>query len=389
MNQLKLYSAFLMFQKLGFSSTSFVYTTRLIEKFGFSNQEVMSLNFFYFTSSLLLEIPTGIIADRFGAKKSIVLGALFWMFGEMGYCFGNQYIHFVGAELMCAIGSSFLSGALDSWVGGHFVCHDQFDDYRRILNQKIRIIGLGVTLLTGFIADKVNLDAPYYVGSFLFFLSFLFTLLFDEKQVSKEHKIPIFKESLKFYFHNVRLVSLGLLSLSNMLWLAPVFMLWGPIIKQDMNLNIAWVGIASCVISLGLLVGGIVEQKLSNHLIKDKYLAEILYQVGKGVSIIVVAMTIKSDIITFMFAFFVMEVFQEASMQFHILHVHKFYAKRPDEATIASIHSLIGRIGGGIGNLCLGIFADMYGRQYSWIISGAMMIVTAILVYWVVNKIED
>jgi MFS family permease len=389
MNQLRLYSAFMMFQKFGFSCTGFVYTTRLIEKFGFTNHQVMSLNFFYFASSLLLELPTGIIADRFGAKKSIAMGALYWFLGGIGYSLGNQYYHFLAAEIMCAIGAAFLSGALDSWLGGHFKSHDQFDDYRRILNQKIRLISLILTLLIGFLADKINLDVPYYIGSFMYFLSFGFTLLFDEKSENKQQSVPTFKESLKFYFHNTRLFSLGILSMSNMLWLAPVFMLWGPMIKQDMNLSVTWIGIASCILSIGLIVGGMIEHKLKYYLSKDKYLSEIIFQVIKGLSIVLVAMNVKSGIIIFLLAFFVMEVLQESSNQFQMLHVHKYYAGRADEATIASIHSLIGRIGGGLGNLCLGLFADMYGRQYSWIISGVMMIVTALIVLLVVNSIES
>jgi MFS family permease len=46
-------------------------------------------------------------------------------------------------------------------------------------------------------------------------------------------------------------------------------------------------------------------------------------------------------------------------------------------------------MGGGLGNLCLGYFADIYGRQYSWIISGIMMVATALTIYYIVRSVEN
>ena len=388
MIQLKLYSIYWMLYKFGFTCTSFVYTARLVEKFGFTNQQVMSLNFIYFTSSLLLEVPTGIISDRFGAKKAISLGAFCWFLGAVGYTYGSNYYHFALCEIVCAIGAAFLSGASDCWVGGHFNDYQKLVTYRSNLNQKIRILSVILTLAVGLYADKASLDFPYYIAGLMFLMSFVVTLLFDNHVIDKEHKIPSFNQSLKFYFSNIRLSSLGLLALSNMLWLAPVFMLWGPVMRQDMQLNTSWMAIGSSVLSIGMVAGGIMERKLETILNRNKYLTEIALQVLKGISIVLLAVNIKSGIGVFLLCFFVVEIFHEASMQFHFNHVHKFYIGRPDEATIGSIHSLLGRMGGGLGNLCLGYFADSYGRQYSWIISGVMMACTAIIIYFTVRTVE-
>lgn len=387
MTQLKLYALFLMFQRFGYTCIGFVYTTRLIEKFGFTNQEVMHLNVFYFAFSVLLELPTGIISDRFGAKKSILLGSLFWFLGEAIYLGGNQYWHFIISEITVACGSAFLSGALDSWIGGHFKCNDKFAEFKRKMNQNIRFISLILTIVLGYLADIISLDIPFYVGTFCFFMTLLISLFFDEKQEISE-PMPKFKESIKYYFTNINLFSLGLLCLSNMLWVAPVFMLWGPVIKQDMNLSVSWIGIASCVLSLGMITGGFIEHKYANKITKYSFLTEIVLSIVRGLLIILLGVTVKMNIVFFLIIFFLFEGFIEAGVQFHSIHLLKYYKGRPDEATIASIHSLVMRVGGGLGNLGLGYFADKYSRSYSWYIAGVMMIVTAIIIYTVKLKIE-
>ncbi|MGL4757897.1 MAG: MFS transporter [Patescibacteria group bacterium] len=387
MTQLRLYKWFLLLHKFAFTACGFVYTTILIENFGFSNQKCMTLNFFYFASSLLLELPTGMITDKFGAKKSIVLGSFCWALGTFVYSVGQNYNVFILAELCSATGAAFLSGALDCWIGGHFETNECFADFRRNLNQQIRILSIVLTITMGFFADRFGMDVPYYVATGFFLMSSIVTLFFDEKAKNPQ-PIPPFKQSLQFYFGNPKLFGLGMLSMVNMLWLAPVFMLWGPVIKNDMGLSPSWIGIASSVLCVGMFCGGYVEHKIASKLKLNLYRSEIGLYVIKGLSIIALSLTIKVGIVTFLIAFFIFELLHEANMQFHIIHVTNYYKGRSDEATIASIHGLMGRVGGGLGNLCLGVFADYYGRQYSWIIAGVMMIASSVAIYYYVTKSE-
>jgi len=57
------------------------------------------------------EIPTGVVADRFGRKASLFLGALFFGAGFSIFAFTRSFPALVVAELICAIGMTLFSGA--------------------------------------------------------------------------------------------------------------------------------------------------------------------------------------------------------------------------------------------------------------------------------------
>ncbi len=59
---------------------------------------------------VLLEIPTGVIADKFGRKFSLVLGGIFSGLGFLLFGLVNNYIVFYIANFICAIGMALFSG---------------------------------------------------------------------------------------------------------------------------------------------------------------------------------------------------------------------------------------------------------------------------------------
>ena len=60
---------------------------------------------------MLLEVPTGIVADRWGRKISLVLGALAMGTGFLVFAFFRAFPVLLAAEVLCAAGLTLLSGA--------------------------------------------------------------------------------------------------------------------------------------------------------------------------------------------------------------------------------------------------------------------------------------
>jgi MFS family permease len=73
--------------------------------------QMFTLEMIFSISMFLLEIPTGIIADRFGRKISLFLGTL--CFGSSFCIFGMTFSWFILAlaEILCACGMCLISGA--------------------------------------------------------------------------------------------------------------------------------------------------------------------------------------------------------------------------------------------------------------------------------------
>jgi MFS family permease len=382
LSQLQFTSLFFILNRIAFIFSGLVYTTRLTSQFHLNNQQTMGLNVIFFISSMILEVPTGYIGDKFGYKTSINLGVLGWFVGTAIYTYSSTYYLFGIAEVLSALGSAFLSGSLDAWVGKQFINYEDYSLFKRNLNQKARIIGIIFALLAGFISEKIGFDGVYLISTITFFVCFLLTLSFKDYPLEEHNKeIQGFKPSLKYFCTSPKLLTLSFLGFSNFIWLTPIFMLWGPIIKQDMNLSSYWLGILSSILSLGIFLGGVLESKIQHKLNSKPFVTEFLLQIVKGLTIVIFSFTINTNLIPFIISFFIFEIAHEVNAQFSTLNANKYWKGSPNEATISSIYSLFVRLGGAVGNLTLGVVADNIGRSQTITLSGVMMIFFSLVTY--------
>ena len=83
---------------------------------GLSFLEIGSLWGIVTFTVFLAEVPTGLLADRFGRKKSIIFALLFQVVGEILFLFAGNYLHFVLINIIAAIGFAFQSGCMQAMV---------------------------------------------------------------------------------------------------------------------------------------------------------------------------------------------------------------------------------------------------------------------------------
>ena len=80
----------------------------------------------------VLEIPTGVVADKYGRKTSIILGGLFSAISISIFGFINNYWAFFLAEFIGALGFALLSGADKALIYDSLI-QTQKDSGRRLL----------------------------------------------------------------------------------------------------------------------------------------------------------------------------------------------------------------------------------------------------------------
>ena len=81
------------------------------EKNGLNTFDIYLLQGIFAIAIVLLEVPTGMVADLMGKRKSLIFGNLFNLAGCTLYACSSGFALFLSAELLLAVGMSLLSGA--------------------------------------------------------------------------------------------------------------------------------------------------------------------------------------------------------------------------------------------------------------------------------------
>jgi MFS family permease len=78
---------------------------------GLTMKDIMVLQAIYSIAIVILEIPSGYLADVIGRRKTLILGAVFGTIGFATYSFSYGFLGFLIAEVILGIGQSCISGA--------------------------------------------------------------------------------------------------------------------------------------------------------------------------------------------------------------------------------------------------------------------------------------
>jgi MFS family permease len=113
--------------------------------------QIMFLQSFFMISVVVLEVPTGAIADFFGRKTSVVLGAAATAGAVLIYASVPLYAIFFIAELFWALGFSLLSGAQDALMYDSLKCVRRERSSKEVLGRfhSCEVIGIMISAPVG------------------------------------------------------------------------------------------------------------------------------------------------------------------------------------------------------------------------------------------------
>lgn len=75
-------------------------------------------------SMMLLEVPTGVVADKWGRKISLMLGTSFLALGFLAFGIFRSFWVLAAAEVVCALGMTFVSGADKAFLYEYLAAHE-------------------------------------------------------------------------------------------------------------------------------------------------------------------------------------------------------------------------------------------------------------------------
>jgi MFS family permease len=163
---------------------------------GLTMQDIFILQGIYSVTLMVLEIPTGIFADRAGRRTSIITGSLLGFSGYAVYSFSDTFWWFVLAEVLLGISQSLVSGAdsamlFDTLQTGHIQ-----DKYSRFEGRITSIGNFGEAfagIIGGFLAVG-SLRYPYYAQTGVALLAIPAAFALIEPPIRSLNSKPEFRQ---------------------------------------------------------------------------------------------------------------------------------------------------------------------------------------------------
>ena len=157
---------------------------------------------------IILEVPSGIIADKWGRKKVFAISSLFAVFQVIMLIYATNFGYFLVASIFSAIAFSFLSGTNTAFFYDtlkQLKKEEQFEKLwarQEIFTQVPLIIAF---LSSGFLY-KLSPILPFQLSLIFLIASFVVVLTFKEPKIHKPieevNVFTHFKQSMKFIWEN-------------------------------------------------------------------------------------------------------------------------------------------------------------------------------------------
>lgn len=165
----------------------------------------------------LLEVPTGVVADYFGRKQSLVLACAVNAIAVLIYgSFPNFYI-FMLAEFLFALSLALFSGADEAFTYDTLKKIGKSDKSKKVFGrlESFKLAGFMTAAPIGSIVGSYfGLNAPMLLTALPLSLAFIIGLTFKEPKTTKKTEskryMVILKEGVKFFYNHKILKILAL-----------------------------------------------------------------------------------------------------------------------------------------------------------------------------------
>jgi len=161
--------------------------------------DVFALQGLFAVAVVLLEVPTGMIADRLGKRTSLSIAAVVLAISMLGYALGHGFSAFLAAEIGLALGVALYSGADAALLFDTLEALDRKAEYQRLSGRirAIQMISIALANIAGGIVGSWSLRATLWMSILGPVLAFVVARGFVEVQKPEVAETP--RAALKAY----------------------------------------------------------------------------------------------------------------------------------------------------------------------------------------------
>lgn len=184
---------------------------------GLSLRDIFLLQAAFAIATLILEIPSGYISDRWGRKNTLIVSAIMDFIGVLIYSFSHGFWGFFAGELVLGIAISLASGTIDALAYDTLLELNETKKFRKIIGHML-FLRFGAEAIVGIAGGAlalISLRATFFATLIPFGIGILFALTLEEPhrhKLQEERHLEvmwrIFKDTL---VHNIPLRSIIML----------------------------------------------------------------------------------------------------------------------------------------------------------------------------------
>lgn len=243
------------------------------EQRGMTIQMVVYTEIIFAITVVFLEVPTGIIADRWGRKKMIVLSAVLECFMFLILVFAAQFWHFAAAIFLAGIARSASSGSENALLYDSLLENGKEQDFEKYLG-RLNVCDFTAAILAALcgsvLANRFGFEFNYWLSFFSMFAAVSVSFMLVEPAIKNKFDGAIeikeyMKTSLVFFKQNsdVSLVVLTGMVLGAALSFIDEF--WQLYLNR-LEIPVFYFGAFSAVIMILRLPGNLIA-----HVIKGRF----------------------------------------------------------------------------------------------------------------------
>lgn len=193
---LRLYRWYLLFS---FSPFALPIIVLFWQRNGLDTFEIYLLQTIFSIAVVIMEVPTGMVADRLGKRVSLVLGSTICALSWVLYAASSGFWPFVAAEISIAVGLAFMSGADSAMLYDSLSRLGRAREFRSREGsaRSLQMISVGACMLPGGFIGEYSHRLAIGLSAIGPFLAFLVTLRMTDAGHRVRH--PTFSASLRSY----------------------------------------------------------------------------------------------------------------------------------------------------------------------------------------------
>jgi MFS family permease len=248
---------------------------------GFSVTQAMILGTIGYFVSNILEIPTGVVADKYSPKVSYSIGSILVFLASLFYFLTPNFWLFLFAEFIFGFGFALISGCLESLIFEYLKESKQESAYPKITSnrQSVLFIGRIVGSLSSAVIFLINPILPFILIGITHLLSLIFVLNIKVAKIPQIENTSkdILLKSFKKIQEVLRIYPLSGLLLV-IIFIQTVFMDFYfysyPLLIKDLNLSFELSGYVFAFVSVFSALGSQIFQKYLKN--RDLVLIQVL-----------------------------------------------------------------------------------------------------------------